>query len=88
MDDLKLQLEHLHSELQNTECLDPSTVEALKVLAADISAHLERAEQTLAAADGSISSRLKTMVEDFEMQHPRLTTIVSQLAERLADMGI
>ncbi|XZE21645.1 DUF4404 family protein [Pirellulaceae bacterium SH449] len=88
MDDLKQQLEHLHSELQNTENLDPATVEALKVLASDISMHLERAEQAPPDADGSISSRLKTMVEDFEMQHPRLTTIVSQLAERLADMGI
>ncbi|MFN7292796.1 MAG: DUF4404 family protein [Pirellula sp.] len=36
----------------------------------------------------SLSKRLEGLVDEFEIQHPRLTNIVSQIAERLADMGI
>jgi hypothetical protein len=96
MEDLKQHLESLHKELQGSQALDPATLQALKLVAEDIRLRLEGADENLENAgeagvqseSQSLSKRLEGIVEEFEMQHPRLTNIVSQIVERLADMGI
>jgi hypothetical protein len=96
MEDLKQHLESLHKELQGSQALDPATLEALKLVAQDIRFRLESADENLESVgeagvqseSQSLSKRLEGLVEEFEMQHPRLTNIVSQIVERLADMGI
>ncbi|MCU0719884.1 MAG: DUF4404 family protein [Pirellula sp.] len=89
MEDLKEHLRSLHEELQSSPALDPATLEALQVVAEDIRVHLESAGNVgMATASPSLSTRLEGLVNEFEVQHPRLTNIVSQIAERLADMGI
>jgi hypothetical protein len=89
MEDLKEHLRSLHEELQSSQALDPATLEALQVVAEDIRVRLESAGDVgIAATSPSLSTRLEGLVNEFEVQHPRLTNIVSQIAERLADMGI
>lgn len=89
MEDLKQHLQSLHMELQSNQAMDPATLEALRIVAEDIRAHLESAGQVgTTPSSQSLSKRLEGMVNEFEVQHPRLTSIVSQIAERLADMGI
>jgi hypothetical protein len=36
----------------------------------------------------TLSSRVQSFVDEFEIQHPQLTKTLSTIAERLADMGI
>lgn len=89
MEDLKQHLQALHNELQSSKSLDPSTLEALKILAEDIRVHIDNSQHAVpSASNSSLSDRLEGLLNDFEVQHPRLTNIISQIAERLADMGI
>jgi hypothetical protein len=89
MEDLKQHLQSLHAELQSSQAMDPATLEALRIVAEDIRVHLESAGQAATTPPSqSLSKRLEGLVDEFEVQHPRLTNIVSQIAERLADMGI
>jgi hypothetical protein len=89
-------LKRLHSELSGQPRLDPGTVESLRVLAADIERalaaqpHASNTAGTESApiAEGSLSSRVASVLEDFEAHHPQLTKTLSMIAERLADMGI
>ncbi|MFN7875042.1 MAG: DUF4404 family protein [Pirellula sp.] len=96
MEDLKQHLQSLHVELQGSQSLDPSTLEALKLVAEDIRIRLESVSEGSESAgevggqseSPSLSQRLEGLIDEFEIQHPRLTNIVSQIVERLADMGI
>lgn len=89
MEDLKQHLQALHNELQSSKSLDPSTLEALNILAEDIRVHIDNSQHAGQSASAPpLSSRLEELLNDFEVQHPRLTNIISQIAERLADMGI
>jgi Domain of unknown function (DUF4404) len=36
----------------------------------------------------TLADRMRSLIDDFEVQHPQLTNILSTIAERLSDMGI
>ncbi|AMV32765.1 hypothetical protein VN12_11620 [Pirellula sp. SH-Sr6A] len=79
-------LQRLHEQLHTSSELDNETRESLKRIAQEIQDSLEASgENTL---DSSLSSRLQAWVDELEVNHPQLTKIVSQVVERLADMGI
>ena len=46
------------------------------------------AEQVHAGESLSINQRLQNVIEDFELRHPQLTSTLSQIADRLSDIGI
>jgi len=92
-DNLPATLHRLHEELTQAPKLDPSTLEELRVLAADIQRVLdsqsqEDAEETADLSDTTLRSRIHSLIDDFGSHHPQLTETLSIIAERLSDMGI
>jgi hypothetical protein len=84
-------LVQLHDELHRTQKLDDADRLAMQELVGEIQSALERDEElseqeTLDAP--AISKRLEDSILSFEAHHPKLTSILSQIADRLADMGI
>lgn len=45
-------------------------------------------ERVHSGASLSINQRLQNVIEDFELRHPQLTSTLSQIADRLSDIGI
>lgn len=79
-------LQRLHDQLHANAELDAETRESLKRIASEIQTSLEASEG--ASVDSSILGQLRTWIDELEASHPQLTKIVSQVIERLADMGI
>ncbi len=88
--DLLATLQKLERDLEETTDLDNETRRSLHTLIGDIQQKLAlSAEQTAdATEDDTLSKRLLHAVAEFEVQHPQLTATLSQLVDRLADMGI
>ena len=88
--DLEMTLEALNKSLADTPKIDLETKEKLQALIAEIQLSLASA----APVDDSIpehetlKQRMDKMIADFEVHHPQLTSNLSLIAERLADMGI
>jgi Domain of unknown function (DUF4404) len=95
---LKEILAELHAELTRHPTLDAGTKESLRKVAGEITLALEgeAAEENAESVKGdaerieseTLSSRVQSFVDEFELQHPQLTKTLSTIAERLADMGI
>jgi Domain of unknown function (DUF4404) len=81
----------LYEELQKTPTLDDDDRVSMQVLAGEIQAALDRSAHpstTESTNPPAISKRVEDSIQSFEAHHPQLTTILSQIADRLADMGI
>ncbi len=103
-EELSRTLTKLHSELADTPELDASTLRSLRVVLGDVQLALDRAaleadakqrvdesgaaSSEVGARSGTVSGQLQELIEAFEAKHPRLTLTLSQIADRLADMGI
>jgi hypothetical protein len=88
---LKEILAELHAELACHPTLDAGTKESLRKVAGEISQALEGdgvGEDADDTNGETLSSRVQSFVDEFEIQHPQLTKTLSTIAERLADMGI
>lgn len=81
----------LHEELQRTQKLDDADRLAMHDLLGELQSVLERNDDatTQESSDApSISKRLEDSILSFEAHHPKLTSILTQIADRLADIGI
>ncbi|MCA9059449.1 MAG: DUF4404 family protein [Planctomycetaceae bacterium] len=89
-EDLKNALQSLHHELQDTSNLDDSTRQLLQSLVQDIQSALDKSpsEDDTAAADPSLSERLRQAVIEFEVRHPQIGGILERLTDGLANLGI
>lgn len=83
-------LKSIHSSLSDAPQLDAEMVVKLRGIVDEINAAIADSEQNqeAEASPKTLSDRLKALIADFEVQHPTLTTNLSLIAERLADMGI
>lgn len=90
-------LDRLHHELQSTTNLDEASKNALAKILEEIHGVLYRAPSAsqstpnvTATGDSfsQISKRWQAIVDEFELNHPQFTAVVSQISERLTDMGI
>jgi hypothetical protein len=90
-EELAQTLDRLHQQLSQNPQLDEANLRSLRLLLDEI--------QTVCAQSGtatpsqnlqerSLNQRLQEVIEDFELRHPQLTTTLSQIADRLSDMGI
>ena len=100
-EDLTQRLKQLQDELITTPKLDENSVRLLQAVMDDIQLAIERfANGSGNVADmdvvdvaaneesNSIGARLQGLINAFEVEHPRLTMSISQLAEFLAEIGI
>ena len=100
-EDLTQRLKQLQDELINTQKLDENSVRLLQGVLNDIQLAIERSAngsgnsadlevEDVAAKEesNSIGAKLRGLIDAFEVEHPRLTMSLSQLAEYLAEIGI
>lgn len=80
-------LEKLHQELEKTEAVDEKGNEMLRHLDADIRSLLKRSGAK-AETDETMLERLQDTIDHFEVTHPRLTTMLSQMMRILSNAGI
>ena len=75
-------LEKLHAELDGMENVDEKRRQLLNDLEKDISEVLDRPDKD------SIRERLEDAVKEFEVTHPSLTTMLSEISNILNNAGI
>lgn len=93
-EELAQTLDRLHDQLSRGPQLDEATLRSLRTLLEEIQVVCENAQTgtsemtETAEQDRSLNQRLQDVIEDFESRHPQLTKTLSQIADRLSDMGI
>jgi len=87
-ENLRTLLEQLHDELERTESVDESGDELLRHLNADIRSLLKRSGKAEVETDDSVLERLQDAIDHFEVTHPALTTMLSEMMTILSNAGI
>ena len=89
-DDLEATLDSLHQNLAESPQIDEQTAVKMRLLMDEIQLALARSAPTSDSSTSpqTLTERVKELIEDFEVHHPKLTANLSLIAERLADMGI
>jgi hypothetical protein len=90
MDDNELRklLLQLHDEIKNTQSVDEKGSELLRDLDGDIRDLLERSEENPTQSRPSLIGRLESTLDHFEITHPTLTRLISNLLDTLSNAGI
>lgn len=81
-------LEKLQREIEQTEPTDEKGREILRHLKYDIRAYQERSEEDQGRSNESLSKNLKKAIDHFEITHPTLTLMLSQMLNILSNAGI
>lgn len=86
MTDQKLRelLQQLHDELRRAESMDETGREMLSHINADIQKFLDPAQEN----PESLLDRLQSAIDHFEVEHPAITTALSQMLNALSNAGI
>jgi hypothetical protein len=91
-EELAQSLDRLKQQLSHGPQLDEATLHSLRVLLDDIQRVCANPEPAapdeVEVEERSLNQRLQDVIEDFELRHPQLTSTLSQIADRLSDMGI
>lgn len=90
MDDPKLrqQLEQLQAEIRQSRSVDEEGKALLRDLDADIHALLDRSREESSQVQPSFVQRLQESLSHFEVSHPSLTILISDLLDTLSNAGI
>ncbi len=88
--DLEQLLDSLRQNLADNSAIDEQVAEKMRLLVEDIQNTLTRSAATSEpeANNPLLAGRVQEFIDDFQAHHPRLTSNLSMIAERLADMGI
>jgi hypothetical protein len=81
-------LHQLHDEIQKTRSVDDKGSELLRELDQDIRTLLEQSQGGPIQLHPSIAQRLELAVDHFEVTHPDLTTLISNLLDSISSAGI
>ena len=87
MNDKKLDalLVQVHAELQKVDMVDADSLKLLQDLEQDVQSLLKKVD---ALETPSILERMQKAVEEFEVEHPTLTTLLSEVSTILSNAGI
>jgi hypothetical protein len=90
MEDPKLrqQLEKLQAEIRQTRSIDDKGKTLLQNLDADIQALLARSEEESLKVKPSTLQGMRASLVHFEVSHPSLTALISDLLDNLSNVGI
>ncbi|MBI3164122.1 MAG: DUF4404 family protein [Chloroflexi bacterium] len=83
-DKLDALLEQVHAELQKADNLAADSLALLRELEEDVQSLLKKSE----VETPSILERMRKAVERFEVEHPTLTTLLSEVSTILSNAGI
>ncbi len=81
-------LHQLHDEIQRTTSIDAKGSEMLRDLEADIRTLLERSQENSVVVHPSMVQRFERALNQFEVTHPDLTTLISNLLDSLSAAGL
>jgi hypothetical protein len=81
-------LQELHSELRHIKSVDENERQILQQLMTDIQEILEQREYNQTYPYNRFDERLKIAIERFGVSHSRITTLMGQIADMLARIGI
>ncbi|MCB0101422.1 MAG: DUF4404 family protein [Anaerolineales bacterium] len=86
MNDKKLEtlLEQVHAELQKVGKVDGDNLKLLQELQQDVQGLIDKAE----VETPPVLARMQKAVERFEMDHPALTALISEVSTVLSNAGI
>jgi predicted nucleic acid-binding Zn-ribbon protein len=84
---LREQLENLHTELQGVESLNDDERKLLQDLTRDVQEVLARDDEHTEHYSG-LGERMKETVAQLEASHPKITLLMRQIIDQLAFMGI
>lgn len=87
-ENLRKLLEQLHDELERTESVDETGNELLRHLNADIRNLMKRSGKADVEPDDSVLERLEDAIDHFEVTHPALTRMLSEMMTILSNAGI
>ena len=89
-EDLEQTLDSLHQNLAETPQIDEPTAAKMRLLIDEIQSALARSSPSPDSTPPhhTLTERVQELIADFEVNHPKLTSNLSLIAERLADMGI
>ena len=77
-------LEQVHAELQKVEQVDEEKLKLLQTLEQDVQALLRKSE----VETPSILERMQKAIDQFEVEHPTLTTLLSEVSTVLSNARI
>lgn len=80
--EIKKLLEKLHNEIETIEHVDEANLQLLRDLERDIDDLLARSDDT------SLLERLREGINRFEVSHPTLTAMLSEMSKILSNAGI
>ena len=80
-------LDALHEELEAGHEIGDDDRQALLRAAREIQDALQQ-DAPSEPPEGPLSGRVSTMIEDFEVSHPRFAEILRSVSEALANLGI
>lgn len=86
-EELRRQIESLHSQLTKVGSVEPQSRTALIALLGDITRLLEQSD-ALAVEQESLTGRLDALAVQFEAEHPALGTALRQVVDTLGKAGI
>ena len=87
-ENLRKLLEQLHDELDRTESVDEKGDELLRHLNTDIRNLLKRSGKGRGPADESMLERVQAGIDHFEVSHPTLTAMLSEMMTILSNAGV
>ena len=80
--ELEKLLEKLHAELENMGSVDEKDMQLLRGIEKDINGVLHQADRA------PLAGRLQEAIQQFEVSHPTLTTMLSEISSILNIAGI
>jgi hypothetical protein len=86
--ELDERLQELHNLLKQVKSVDEKELQILEQLNTDIQELLEQKESDQAHSYDQLDERLKSAMEQFAASHPQLTSLMGQIADMLARIGI
>lgn len=83
-DKLDALLEQVHAELQKVDEVDADSLKLLQELQQDVQGLLDKTEMETP----TVLAQMQKAVQQFEVDHPALTALISELSTVLSNAGI
>ena len=81
-------LKELHSELKRIKSVGEKELQILEQLNTDIQGILAQKESDQSQSYDQLDERLKSAMEQLAASHPQITSLMGQIADMLARIGI
>ena len=85
-EELQNSLEALESEIEQLQQADDAVKNHMRSLINEIEAHIDETDD--ASDEESVLGSIRNSIEEFEVEHPRITGILNRIMMTLSDMGI